>query len=130
MINQQDLKTVRSALDKRKATLLAEIRAALAASDDTQFRAVLGGSSGDSSDEALAASLADLSAVRIDREIIEYRALEAAERRLDTETFGTCVDCGAAIPVERLLASPAATRCVQCQEIFDKTHAGLAHGSL
>ena len=130
MLNQQDRQTVRTALDKRKSTLLAEIRTALADSGDTQFREVLGGSPGDSSDEALAASLADLSAARIDREVLEYRALEAAEQRLGDAGFGTCADCAVAIPLARLIANPAATRCVQCQEKFDKTHAGQAHGSL
>lgn len=129
-LNKQDLQAVRAALENRKGVLLAEIRAALADSDDTQFRAVLGGSPGDSSDEALAASLADLSAARIDREVREYRALEATEQRMGDAGFGTCADCDAAIPAARLVANPAATRCVQCQEMFDKTHAGQAHGSL
>ena len=129
-LTQQDLQSVRTALESRKRALLAEIRSALADSDDTQYREVLGGAPGDSSDEALAASLADLSAARIDREVREYRALEAAEQRLGDTGFGACADCAAAIPVARLLVNPAATRCVQCQETFDKTHAGQAHGSL
>lgn len=130
MLSKQDKQAVRSALETRKAALLAEIRAALAESDDNQYRELLGGSPGDSSDEALASSLADLSAARMEREVREYRALEAAEQRLDSAGFGVCADCGKAIPVGRLLANPAAARCVQCQETFDRTHAGQPHGSL
>lgn len=129
-LNKKDRQAVADALQARKTALLAEIRAALAASDDTQFREVLGNSPGDSSDEALASSLADLSAARIDREVKEYRMLEAAEQRLGSAELGLCSDCAKAIPVARLLVSPAATRCVQCQEIFDRTHAGHGHGSL
>lgn len=129
-LSQQDLQAVRTALQNRKGVLLAEIRTALAESGDNQYREVLGGAPGDSSDEALASSLADLSAARIDREVMEYRALEAAEQRIGSAEFGVCGDCTAAIPLARLVASPAATRCVQCQEIFDRTHAGQAHGSL
>ncbi|MEW5892909.1 MAG: TraR/DksA family transcriptional regulator [Pseudomonadota bacterium] len=127
---QTERAAIRKALQQRKAALLAEIRAALDESGDNQYRAILGNAPGDSSDEALASSLADLAAARMDREVREYRALEAAEQRLDSPGFGICVECGAAIPVARLLANPAAARCVKCQEIFDKTHAGQAHGSL
>ncbi|NWG86089.1 MAG: TraR/DksA family transcriptional regulator [Hydrogenophilaceae bacterium] len=129
-LNNKDRQAILAALQSRKTALLAEVRAALAAGDDNQYREILGNAPGDSSDEALASSLADLAAARMDREVREYRALEAAEQRLDTAEFGLCQDCGAAIPVGRLLANPAATRCVQCQEIFDRTHAGQAHGSL
>lgn len=41
-------------------------------------------------------------------------ALEEAERRLDEGTYGRCRLCGAAIPVERLMALPEADLCVPC----------------
>ncbi len=41
-------------------------------------------------------------------------ALEQAEQRLATGTFGRCEVCDRAIPIERLLARPATTRCVDC----------------
>ena len=39
-----------------------------------------------------------------------------ALRRLDEGTYGTCVDCGAPLPDERLEARPEAARCVSCQQ--------------
>lgn len=35
--------------------------------------------------------------------------------RLDAGTYGTCVECGATLPDERLDARPEAARCVDCQ---------------
>ncbi|MFY0523863.1 TraR/DksA family transcriptional regulator [Archangium gephyra] len=37
--------------------------------------------------------------------------IDAALRRMDTGVFGTCVDCGYDIPIERLEALPFAIRC-------------------
>jgi DnaK suppressor protein len=41
-------------------------------------------------------------------------ALAAAEARLGGEDAGRCEVCGGAVGFERLLARPAATRCVTC----------------
>ena len=129
-LNKKDVDAVRKALLARKSVLLQQVRGSLAESGDSHYAEVLGHAPADSSDEALASSLADLSAARMDHEIAEYRALEAAEQRLDSADFGACVDCGLAIPVPRLLANPGATRCVNCQGVFERTHAGQEHGSL
>ena len=45
------------------------------------------------------------------RRIIE---LAAAERRLDDESSSRCETCDKPIPLERRLAVPATTRCVEC----------------
>ncbi|XXF75550.1 TraR/DksA family transcriptional regulator [Myxococcaceae bacterium GXIMD 01537] len=41
----------------------------------------------------------------------EMMLIDAALRRMDTGVFGTCVDCGNEIPIERLEALPFAIRC-------------------
>lgn len=41
-------------------------------------------------------------------------AVAAALVSLEAGTYGSCTDCGATIPVERLEAVPAATICVDC----------------
>jgi DnaK suppressor protein len=43
-----------------------------------------------------------------------------ALRRLDDGTYGTCVDCGGAVPEMRLEAKPEAARCVTCQAKRDR----------
>lgn len=40
--------------------------------------------------------------------------------RIDNGSYGTCVDCGAAIPDGRLEARPEAARCVACQGKHDR----------
>jgi len=51
------------------------------------------------------------------REVVDGQRQEvaAALARLDDGTYGTCVDCGAQLPDERLDARPEAARCVACQ---------------
>jgi DnaK suppressor protein len=41
--------------------------------------------------------------------------VEAALRRLDDGTFGTCTTCGRPIAPERLEAIPWAAHCIDCQ---------------
>ncbi len=39
---------------------------------------------------------------------------EARQRLADDHTFGTCQECGRPIGVERLLARPSTTTCIDC----------------
>jgi DnaK suppressor protein len=42
--------------------------------------------------------------------------VRAALARLDTGSYGRCVECGRELPDERLEARPEADRCVDCQQ--------------
>ena len=62
--------------------------------------------------------------VDIERQVSRVLAEQARESlvdiddalaRIDDGTYGRCAGCGAAIPVERLFAVPAARFCVTCQ---------------
>jgi DnaK suppressor protein len=44
-----------------------------------------------------------------------------ALHRIDLGTYGTCVDCGGAVPEGRLEAKPEAARCVACQGRLDRS---------
>ncbi|MGH3152896.1 MAG: TraR/DksA family transcriptional regulator [Streptosporangiaceae bacterium] len=46
----------------------------------------------------------------------------AALTRLDSGTYGHCVDCGHEIPEGRLEARPDAARCVNCQGKYARRH--------
>lgn len=129
-LSHQDRADIRTALELQRGKLIKAMRAALEESGQTQFAEVLGRASGDSADEALAVTLGDLSAARLDHEVRTLQALENARLRLDDDEFGLCVDCGADIPVARLVANPVATRCIACQSQFEHTHAGHQHGSI
>jgi DnaK suppressor protein len=49
------------------------------------------------------------------------RRIDAALRRLDQGTYGTCVECHGAISKERLHALPFAARCTNCEEARETT---------
>ena len=46
----------------------------------------------------------------------ELAEIDEALLRSDAGTYGICIDCGRSIPIARLRARPAATRCVACAE--------------
>jgi len=47
-------------------------------------------------------------------------AAEAALRRIAEGSYGTCRDCGDAIPQARLFAIPVALRCSACQRAYEQ----------
>ena len=44
------------------------------------------------------------------------------EERKKQGLGGICEDCGSTIPTKRLEAVPYATRCYECQKIFEQRH--------
>lgn len=70
----------------------------------------------DGGDDALADVRADVNVAHLVAQYDELRDLDGALQRLGSGEFGDCVDCGEAIPFERLQSMPTATRCVACQE--------------
>lgn len=59
-----------------------------------------------------------------DRERRLMSKIESAIRRIDEEDFGYCEECSEAIGLNRLLARPVATLCIECknlQEEFEKS---------
>jgi DnaK suppressor protein len=49
----------------------------------------------------------------------EERRIGEARRALAEGTYGICVTCHRAIPIERLEAVPEAVRCLNCQRLFE-----------
>ncbi len=70
----------------------------------------------DAGDEAEARRDDEVRDAEEQRDLNELRQVEAAIARLDAGSYGSCADCGVAIPVARLRVQPAATRCIACQE--------------
>ena len=48
------------------------------------------------------------------------RGIQSLQARTRHTSRSHCADCGAPIPVARQAAYPGATRCIYCQEIFEK----------
>ena len=108
-------------LDERAAELESELRTAKAdeAEAPTRTPHVQVPDSVDAAEERLRGALRN---VEMDRDVSELRDIEAARERLRTGEFGTCVDCGMEIPAERLDALPASARCIECQQLYERTH--------
>ena len=55
-----------------------------------------------------------------EHETAELIAFDNALKRLDAGLYGTCQDCRAPIPANRLDAYPTALRCIACQTLVEK----------
>lgn len=62
----------------------------------------------------------DLEFALDEHENIELADVAAALARIEAGTYGHCVDCGVAISAKRLHVTPAASRCIDCQEDAEK----------
>lgn len=119
----KELSSLTERLEERHRALLAQVREEIEHSDDREYAKLIGALPGDIGDQSVADTLADLNISIADRHIEELRAIEASLLRIQNGTYGTCVDCGAEIGFERLLAYPTAVRCIQDQERVERTYA-------
>jgi RNA polymerase-binding transcription factor DksA len=69
----------------------------------------------DTADPGSALSDADREAAVIEAMMGQRGHLTAALDRIEAGSYGKCVECGAALPDDRLEARPDAARCVTCQ---------------
>ncbi|MEK7483351.1 MAG: TraR/DksA family transcriptional regulator [Planctomycetota bacterium] len=61
-------------------------------------------------------SLQSVSLGLLEHETRALHFIELAIRKLiDNENFGVCEECGGSIQIERLIAIPYASRCIECQ---------------
>ena len=66
---------------------------------------------------------ADNQSALLDNTAQQRAEVEAALRRIEDGTYGTCVDCGQPIPDARLEVRPEAARCVQDQAKYEAANA-------
>jgi len=121
-INQEQSVALKSQLRERAARLRSEIRSTLERSSD-ESHARIAELARDHEDDSFSNLIVDLNFSDIDRDADELRRIDTALTRLSSGTYGDCLDCGQAIPIERLKAEPTAGRCIACQETYEKTHA-------
>ncbi len=100
-------------LQAQRQQLLGEVRARIAASGESLG---LANQSKIIDDDALADTAAEMDVAMVIRESRELQDIEAALGRIAEGSYGVCTDCGGDIGRARLKASPAAERCLPCQE--------------
>ena len=113
--------SLRMRLEERRDELLAEIK------HDDALTAIAPDDRGEDLTPSqhpadIASDLYERTRLVTERRGLDHRllAVEDALARIDTDGFGTCVDCGEQIPVARMLVRPQATRCVECQGREDR----------
>lgn len=84
----------------------------------------------DVEDDSFATLVVDTNLSEMERDVDELRMIDSALQRIDAGTYGRCIDCDRPIPLARLKAEPTAERDVQCQELYEKTHASARTPSL
>jgi RNA polymerase-binding transcription factor DksA len=121
-LTRKQLSELQSLIKGRREALGTEIRSEVSRSREESF-GELAGPVTDSADEASADLLSDVDNAEVTRDLHELRELEAAQERMAEGRYGDCVDCKTEIGFERLRANPAATRCIACQRVHEKTYA-------
>jgi RNA polymerase-binding transcription factor DksA len=119
-LRDTQIDTLKHLLDEREATLRNEVLAADAAAAERPE--AVGRDVGDAVDQGDGRVQDGLAHVDKLRDQEELMAIDAARGRIADGSYGECVDCGVAIPFERLRAQPTALRCVPCQARHEKSH--------
>lgn len=119
-LSQSELAEFREQLDKRYQSLRLEVRDEIAESGNPELLESIERHFAGSSDRS-GDVLADLNVAIIDRHVQELRDIEAAKARIEAGQFGSCIDCGVRIGIERLRAYPVAKRCFVCQHRNERT---------
>lgn len=113
LATQTHLTMLRDLLAYRRSELRAEVHAAQLARQGATAANTTDVS--DHKDDASHHQLDDVDSAQEQRDIDELAQVEQALKRLDDGTYGNCMDCRDAIPLERLRVQPAALRCAACQ---------------
>ena len=102
-------------LSRRRLELRNEIRAKL---DEVQNEAIRFESPNaiDGGDAAVIAASEVLHIAEAGRHAAELQEIDRALSRIESGTYGTCVDCGLKIAIKRLRITPSASRCAPCQK--------------
>jgi RNA polymerase-binding protein DksA len=128
-LTKKQLEQLRTKLLERQRVLISEVKdkreqAAADGNEDAM------GGVGDAGDESVMRMNADLDIQEAGRDGEELNDIEAALRRMDDGSYGTCEECGQEIGFPRLEAQPTATRCIADQEKYEKTYAHRATPTL
>ena len=113
-----DLGQIKAALEARRTTLRAEVKAQMQGSGDERVVG-LRNRLDETDDWAVADSLAELDIAGVRHALGELNDVDAALTRMRDGSYGVCTDCGDAIAPARLAAYPTATRCIECQQSWE-----------
>ncbi|MDB5814174.1 MAG: TraR/DksA family transcriptional regulator [Rhodocyclales bacterium] len=119
-LTDSQLEQLRGILDEREHFLNEDLRREVGNREEYEQ---LAGEVPDTVDQATAALVQDINHAEVERDVDALRAIAATREHMQQGTYGLCDKCGKDIPFERLLVQPTATRCVDCQALYEKTYA-------
>jgi DnaK suppressor protein len=117
-LSRSQCNDLRVILENRYNALLAELQADRAKAG--QATAEMGESRSDPDARAAALQATGIADAELGRDWHELEAVQQALARMDKGEYGTCSDCGKPIALRRLMIAPAATRCLDCQQAFER----------
>jgi RNA polymerase-binding protein DksA len=120
-LEARQLDELRSIMNARAGQLREEIRQTLLKSDQEQY-AMIADQVRDLEDDSFADLMVDVNLAEIDRDLQELRLIDGAMRRIGDGSYGRCEECESPIEIARLKATPFASRCFDCQSVFERTH--------
>ena len=113
-LSESQLALLQAKLREQQAELRAEVKEERAKSDSERERRSAREVQ-DRGDEANTEQWREANAAMIDHHVDEISGIQAALARVESGTYGFCVDCGESIGFLRLQAYPSANRCLECQ---------------
>jgi RNA polymerase-binding transcription factor DksA len=119
-LSDKDLHALRRQLDEREAKLRDEVRA-LREEAANRPSAVARNQVEDIGELGEERMREAMRYAEQERDVLELRDIEDAKRHMDLGTYGVCIDCDKDIPLARLHAQPAAARCAQCQDAYERS---------
>tara|TARA_B100000959_G_C14426113_1_gene396575 strand:+ start:21 stop:485 length:465 start_codon:yes stop_codon:yes gene_type:complete len=103
------MEEIKRLLLEEKAALLSEIQ------EKTGNKNEINNDIGDAIDSSVEEQERELDLLLQDRELARLEGIEIALKRMASDDFGYCDECGEAISKKRLLAFPLARMCINCQ---------------
>jgi len=120
-LDASQIEELRKSMRLRAGQLREEIRQTLLKSDEEQYLQIAD-QVRDLEAESFADLMVDVNLAEIDRDLDELRLIDSAFARMSDGSYGRCEDCDLPIEIERLSATPFASRCFDCQSAFERTH--------
>lgn len=118
----RQIEKLKKAMLERQRLLTDEVSKQRAQAAEEGNEDAMGGP-GDAGDESVVRMVTDLHLQEAGRDLEELRAIDVALTRIADGAYGDCEECGTEIGYARLEAQPTALRCIECQTVFEKTHA-------
>ena len=111
-------------LEERRTALRVDVKTQLDGSEDDKVVGLRNRIKESGDEWGVADGLAELDIAEVRHALTELAEVDAALARVRGGNYGECRDCGEPIAVARLSAYPTATRCLACQERYEKKIGG------